>query len=198
MKNILLHIRTFVIRGALASIPIYLSYLAIKFLRYFIDLKVTHLVDEQLKINFPGMGILILIIFLYIVGLIASNVLGRKILGMVEQITKKIPIIKTTYQIGRQLSETLSLPEKQLFKRVVLVEFFRTGVWTIGFVTGTIEDKNKGETLLKIFIPTVPNPTTGYLAILSESQVKDPKWTIDQAMRMVISGGIIGPAEILV
>jgi len=117
---------------------------------------------------------------------------------LVEKILNRIPIIKTTYQIGKQVSVALSLPEKQIFKRVVLVEYFRPGTLTIGFVTGTILDKANNEKLLKVFIPTVPNPTSGIFVILKESKVIEPGWSVEQAMKIVISGGIIGPEEIRV
>ena len=113
-----------------------------------------------------------------------------------ENILSRIPIINTTYHVGKQLSDTLSLPEKQVFKKVVLVDYFKPGIWTVGFVTGAVYDRKNNEKLLKVFIPTVPNPTSGILVIMKESQTVDPKWSIEQGMKTVISGGIIGPEEI--
>ena len=99
--------------------------------------------------------------------------------------------------MGRQLSSTFSLPEKQVFRRAVLVEYLKPGIWTIGFVTGTIIDKsNNDELLLKVFIPTPPNPISGTMVVVKESQTRDPGWSIDEALKAVISGGVIGPAEI--
>ena len=119
-------------------------------------------------------------------------------LNLLERITKRIPFIKTTYQIGRQLSDTLSLSERQIFKRAVLVEYLKPGIWTIGFVTGEITDKENGdEKYLKVFIPTPPNPASGVMVIVREAQTRNPGWTIEEAIRSVISGGLIGPDEIL-
>ena len=92
---------------------------------------------------------------------------------------------------------TLSLPGKQIFKRVVLVEFLQPGSWTFGFVTGTIIDRiNNNENLLKVFIPTTPNPTSGWIVIVKESQVRESGLSVEEAMTAVISGGIIGAEEI--
>ena len=116
---------------------------------------------------------------------------------MVEEVTKRLPFIKTTYQVGKQLADSLSLPEKQVFKRAVLVDYLKPGIWTIGFVTGTVIDrKNNDEVLLKVFVPTPPNPTSGTMVVVRESETRDPGWTIEDAIRAVVSGGIIGPNEI--
>ena len=113
------------------------------------------------------------------------------------KITGYIPLIRTTYQVGKQLGNTLSLPERQVFRKAVLVDYLKPGIWTIGFVTGEIIDrKNNNEKLLKVFVPTPPNPTSGTMVVVSESQTRDPGWTIEEAIRSVLSGGIIGPDEI--
>jgi uncharacterized membrane protein len=124
-------------------------------------------------------------------------VLGKQFLALIQKITDHIPLIKTTYKIGQQLSATLSLPEKHVFKRVVLVDYLKPGIWTIGFVTGEVIDKrNNNERLLKVFVPTPPNPTSGTMVVIKETETRDPGWTIEEALKAVISGGIIGPTEI--
>ena len=113
------------------------------------------------------------------------------------RVMERIPLIKTTYQVGKQLSATLSLPERHVFKRAVLVEYLKPGIWTIGFVTGAIIDRrNSDEMLLKVFIPTPPNPASGTMVVVRESQTRNPGWSIEEAMQAVISVGIIGPTEI--
>ena len=84
-----------------------------------------------------------------------------------------------------------------MFKRAVLVEYLKPGMWTIGFVTGVVIDRNNSdEMLLKVFIPTPPNPTSGTMVVVRDSQTRNPGWSIEEAMKAVISGGIIGPTEI--
>jgi len=116
---------------------------------------------------------------------------------LIQGLANRIPLVRTIYQIGTQLAVSLSLPEKQAFKRAVLVEYLKPGMWTIGFVTGTVIDKNnKGDTLLKVFVPTPPNPASGTTVVVKESQTRDPGWSIEEALRYVISAGVIGPTEI--
>ncbi|MDO8580909.1 MAG: DUF502 domain-containing protein [Candidatus Omnitrophota bacterium] len=196
MKNFLLHARMYILRGLLAVIPLLLSLLAIRFIYVFIDKRIIEVIDRYTGYRIPGLGLILVLIVLYFIGLITSNVLGRRIFNLIEDISNRIPLIKTIYQVGKQVSNTLSLPEKQVFKKAVLVEFFRPGDRVIGFITGTVVDNKTSERILKVFVPTVPNPTSGFLVFAKESNVIDPQWTVEEAMKMVISGGIIGPPDI--
>ena len=196
MKAFFRHMKRHVLRGLLALIPLGLTILAIRAVYLFIDKRVMELIDQYIGYRIPGLGLLIFVVLLYLTGVIASNVLGRRFFKVVEDITSRIPLINTTYRVGKELSNTLSLPEKRIFKKAVLVDYFKPDAWVIGFVTGEVRNEETGESLLKVFIPTVPNPTSGFLVILKERQVRNPGWTIEEAMKMVISGGIIGPDRI--
>ena len=197
MKTLLKHLKTYILRGLLAIIPLALTAFAVNLLYTVIDKRITGVVEKFIGFSFPGFGVILLLVTLYLLGLIVSNVIGRQFFRLVEGIAKRIPLVKTTYNVGRQLSSTLSLPEKQVFKRAVLVEYLKEGMWTIGFVTGTlIERSNNDEVLLKVFVPTPPNPISGTMIVVRESQTRDPGWTIEEALKAVISGGVISPPEI--
>jgi len=197
MKSLFRHIRTYIFRGLLAIIPLALAFFSVRILYTAIDKRVMRMVEDILGFTFPGLGVLLLLVILYVLGLVASNVMGKRIFRFAEGIANRIPLVKTAYNVGRQLAVTLSLPEKQVFKRAVLVEYLKPGMWTIGFVTGTIIDKNNSdETLLKVFVPTPPNPISGTMIVVRESQTRDPGWTIEEALKSVISAGVIGPTEI--
>jgi uncharacterized membrane protein len=197
MRTIFTHFKKYTLRGFLALIPLVLSYFVLQLLYFGIDQRVMAEIEYLIGRRIPGLGILLLLAAFYFLGLIASNMIGRQVFSLIEKITTRIPIIKTTYQVGKQLSSTLSLPEKQVFKRVVLVNFLTPGIWTVGFVTGTVIDhQNNDDRLLKVYIPTPPNPTSGTIVLVRESQTRDPGWSIDDAMKTVISAGIIGPNEI--
>jgi uncharacterized membrane protein len=114
---------------------------------------------------------------------------------MVENLLTRIPIINTTYHIGKQISEMFLLSEKEMFSRVVLVEAFREKVYTIGFVTGSVKWID-GRERFRVFVPTVPNPTSGYFMVVDIGHIIDPGWTIEEGIKMVLSGGIIFPAEL--
>ena len=197
MKRIVKHLKICILRGLLAITPLILTIFVIRLLYVGIDKRVMSWIDQFIGFTIPGLGIFLVAVTLYIVGLMASRMVGKQLFNWLERITSRIPLIDTTYKIGKQLSDTLSLPERQVFKRVVLVDYLKPGIWTIGFVTGTIIDKkNNDEKLLKVFVPTPPNPTSGTMVVVKESETRDPGWTIEEAMRAVISGGIIGPTEL--
>lgn len=197
MKSLFSHIRTYILRGLLAIIPLSLSFFSVKILYTVIDKRVMLMVEKFFGFTFPGLGVILVLASLYVLGLIASNVVGKQFFGLIEGIANRIPLVKTTYQVGRQLAASLSLPETQVFKRAVLVEYLKPGIWTIGFVTGrVIDNKDEGETLLKVFVPTPPNPTSGTMVLVKESQTRDPGWSVQEALKSVISAGVIGPTEI--
>ena len=194
MTRIFGHLRKFIIRGVLALIPIALPAAAIYLLYDFIDRRIVVLVEGILRVSFPGMGIVLLLVVLYLVGLVASNFFGRRILNGLEQLTERIPIIGAIYRMGKQLSGTLSqTADSSMFRRPVLVPYAAKHTWQVGFVTGAVKSKSTDEELLKVYVPTPPNPTTGFVYFLREADVRDPGWTVEEAMQCILSGGIVGP-----
>ncbi len=146
MKDFLSHARTYIFRGLLAIIPLALTFFALQLLYVVIDRRVMRMIG----LNIPGLGILLVLVTLYFLGLIASNVIGHRVLALVERISSRIPLVKTTYQVGKQLAATFSIPGKEVFKRAVLVEYLREGTWTLGFVTGSIVTVDGGFTAMTI------------------------------------------------
>jgi uncharacterized membrane protein len=198
MKDFFNHIRVYILRGLLAIIPLLLCIAAIRLLYILIDKQVMHFLAQYIDIRqIPGLGILLLLICLYIIGLIFSNVLGRQILWFMDIVTERIPIIKFIYGVGKQISETLSMtdPSKQAFKKTVLVKTFEGGGWMVGFLVGSIKDQN-GEELHKVFVPSSPHPLTGIVFIVKTSQISDCSWTVEEALKMVVSIGIVSPEVI--
>jgi uncharacterized membrane protein len=191
------HIKKYIIRGLLAVIPLALTYFAVDLLYSLIDQRAVKITDQLFGFSFPGLGILLVLLCLYLLGLVASNVIGSRLFGLLEKITNYIPLVKTTYKVGQQLGSTLSLPEKQVFKKAILVEYLKPGMWTIGFVTGAVIDKENNDVkLLKVYIPTPPNPTSGTMVLVRESDTRDPGWSIEESLRSIISAGILGPEEL--
>lgn len=196
LKNLFRNIKRQIFRGFLALIPIYLSYLVIKFLYINVDQKFAALIEDYIGFRVPGLGLVLILVLLYLLGWLASNWVGRRLLGLVEKVMEKIPLIKTVYSLGKQLGLALALPEKQVFQQVALVEQFRPGLWSIGFITGRIRDKKTGESLVKLFIPTAPNVTTGFTVIIRESEIRLLPWSVQEALTMILSGGIVGAEEL--
>ncbi len=198
MKNFFKHIRIYILRGLLAIIPIFLCILAIQLLYLLIDKRVVVFFNRFFEVRkIPGLGILLVLLCLYLIGLIVSNVIGKRLFHFIERISQRIPLVKVIYQLGKQFSESFSGEKgKEVFKRVVLVDWNNNGLWAMGFVTGRIIDQAGGEPMLRVFVPNVPSPTTGFIFIVKESAAIEPGWTVEEALKMVVSGSVIAPQEI--
>ncbi len=196
MNRLFKHLRTFMLRGLLAVVPIVLCYFVVRFLYLAVDQKVAQLIEKRLGINIPGLGIVLVLIILYLVGLVAANWLGRQIFGGIERFTARIPVLKSIYGLGKQIEKAFSLPDRSAFRRVVMVEFLRPGLWSVGFVAGEVADTKAGGKLLKVFIPTAPNPTAGFMVLVREETTRSLNWTVQEAMNAIVSGGVIGPGSV--
>ena len=199
MKPVVAHIRSYIFRGLLAVIPLLLCGITLQLLYVLIDKRVIGFLDNFIELRYiPGLGVLLVLVFLYLTGLIASNIIGRQFFRLIESITKRIPLIQPIYAVGKQLSHSLSLGEgeKQAFKKAVLFNINNQGSWVPGFITGYIKDLKTEEELILVFIPTTPNPTTGFVFATKPSQILDPGWTIEEGIKAVVSAGIITPGEI--
>lgn len=145
-------------------------------------------------------GLAVPLLCILIIGLMARNIAGRWLLDFGEQILQAIPLAGAVYKTLKQLLETLLRDSSSKFRRVVLVEYPRPGVWSIGFVTGTLSSEFQthfAKGMLSVFIPTTPNPTTGWYAIVPEDTVITLSMPIEDAFKVVISGGIVGPDSLV-
>ena len=197
LARVFAHIRRFIIRGTLALIPIALPAFAVYLLYGLIDRRLLGLVKQTLGFSFPGLGIVLLLIVLYLFGIIVSNLFGRQVLEGVESLIGRIPIINTAYRIGKQLSGTLEHADSEMFRKPILVPYAAPNTWQVGFVTGTVRSDQDGEHFLKVYVPTPPNPASGFVYFMREKDTRDPGWTVEEAMQCILSGGLVGPDRIL-
>lgn len=141
-------------------------------------------------------GLIVPLLFILIIGLMARNIVGRWLLGTGEQVLQAIPLAGSIYKTLKQILETLLQDSKTKFRRVVMLEYPRKGIWSLGFVTGIVTPKIQShldQPLLSVFIPTTPNPTSGWYAIIPESEVMTVNISIEDAFKILISGGIVSP-----
>jgi uncharacterized membrane protein len=143
----------------------------------------------------PGIGFGVMIVLIYLVGVIVSNVGGRGLIRYGESLLGRIPVVRPIYTGIKQILDNFSTPGKAGFKHVALVEFPRKGMRTISFVTNESSDKS-GEKLVYIFIPTSPNPMSGFLEVVREEEVIRTDISVDDALKMVISAGKVTPREV--
>ncbi len=197
-KRIWKTIRKYFMTGMIVIVPLWLTILLIRALINLISRTFTVLppvINPRTYLHFYGAEFLVGLIFIVLIGLIASNYLGKKFFGTGEQILDRIPVVKTIYQSFKHLTIGV-LGEKRLFSKVVLLTFSEKGLSFVGFVTG--EDKDlvpteTGKRILKIFIPTTPNPTTGFFCLIPEEEVKYLDISVDEAFRVILSAGYAPP-----
>ncbi len=190
------HLRRRIFSGLLIVLPLAATYLVIKFVFDIIDPPISDLVRDISGKNIPGVGLIIFLIILYLVGLVGSYVIGRRIIALGHRFAGLIPIVRPIYRTAKQTVDALGATNwREKYNRVVLLDFPRDGVKSIGFVTATYKD-SKGKPMVAIYIPTSPIPTSGFLALVATDKVVTTNLTVDDAMKIVISGGVLTPETI--
>lgn len=153
--------------------------------------------DRLLGVHIPGLGVLLALAILLVVGAVASNFIGRRLLAWSDGLLARIPVVRSIYSGVKQVSDTLFSENGNAFRTAVLIEWPRPGVWTIGFVTGTpggdVANHLPGE-YQSVYVPTTPNPTGGYFVMLRKSDCIELRMTVDEALRYVISMGVVAPS----
>ena len=148
---------------------------------------------EGTHLDFLGVGIIFTVVVLYLVGLLASRGAGRRVIHWPTAVLSRVPVVKSIYSVAKQATEALSSPAGHQYSRVVFLEWPRAGFSALGFVTGHFHSVADQRTYLVVYIPTVPNPTSGNLAFVSEEDVTETNLTVEDAMKLVFSGGIVLP-----
>ncbi|MBI5863343.1 MAG: DUF502 domain-containing protein [Planctomycetes bacterium] len=141
-------------------------------------------------------SVLLTLFLLYIIGLMTANIAGRRLLGLFEQVVDRVPLVKTVYRATKQILTAFSGEQSQNFQRVALIPLFSREVKSLGFVTNTFTEPSTGEEWCTVFYFTTPNPTTGYLLILKRSEITELDWSVEDAVRTLMSGGILLPQPI--
>ena len=198
--SILGRLRNYFIAGIVVLVPIGIT---VYLTRFFISIS-SKLIPNELNPNsylpfaIPGLEILLAIIFITIIGSLSLSFIGKKILKIFNDILKRIPILRTIYSAIGQMTETLA-PKKGSKKSVVLVEYPRKGSWAVGFATrendGEISKKTNTN-LINVFVPTTPNPTSGFLLMFPKDEVIYLDMTFEEASKFIVSAGTSDPKKI--
>ena len=143
--------------------------------------------------HIPGLGFVLTFIILWIVGALAANVVGRSLWQFARETLEGLPLVRTIYAPVQQLMETLTSPSKAGFEKVVLVEYPRTGMWTLGFLAGDVPREDEVAPAHSIFVPTAPNPTTGFMLIVPPDQLRPTDLGVEEALKMIVSAGVVVP-----
>ncbi len=195
LKKIWIHIRTSMrnklVAGALALIPVVVTYYFLRAFIGFFDRIVSPIIDPYLGFHIPGLGLIVSLLAIYLLGLFITNILGKSLLSFFEKWLNYIPLVRTVYQTIKQVMSAFSFTQTG-FERVVFVEYPRKGAWTLGFVTGQSTGMD-GTKFIHLFIPTTPNPTSGWALFLPEDDVIPSEMTVEQGLKALISGGALTP-----
>jgi len=184
------------ITGFAVVIPLVITFLILRMLFNWVDGILAPLLLRILSVHIPGLGIILTFSIIYLAGLATTNVFGRRLLDLGESILFRLPIIRSIYGPTKQLVVMMTTPDGKGFKRVVLVEYPSPGFWVVGFVTGEIPVDEKAFPQWSIFLPTTPNPTSGMMVILPPHHVQLTDITVEEAIRFVVSGGIVVPPSL--
>ena len=156
--------------------------------------------DRVLGIHIPGLGVLLALAILLLVGAAASNFIGKKLVLLGDKIVSRIPVVRSIYSSVKQVSDTLFSESGNAFRTAVLVQWPRPDVWTIGFVTGTpggdVANYLRGGEYVSVYVPTTPNPTGGYFVMLRKSDCIELKMSVDEALKYVVSMGVVVPGAV--
>lgn len=189
--------RRYFITGLFVVIPIGGTYLVLYTLLKFLEGFLGDFLKGYSRFYVPGMGIITLVFLILIVGFFTSNFIGKKIISIWEGLMVRVPLVKNIYLAFKHVVDTVSLQGKEQFSRVVLVEFPREGVYSLAFVTGITRGEVQdltNEKMINVYVPTTPNPTSGYFLFMPESKIIPLSMSVEDAMKMVISGGLYTPS----
>ncbi|MDV7340308.1 DUF502 domain-containing protein [Terasakiella sp. A23] len=202
--TVLGRLRAYFLTGILVIAPISITILFTWLFIDFVDEKVTPLIpaaynpETYLPFGLPGLGLLVVVIVLTLVGMLTAGFVGKLLVRISEGIMARMPVVSGIYSAVKQIFETVLAQKSQAFREAVLVEYPRRGIWAIGFVSGTTEGEVQNLTedeCVNIFLPTTPNPTSGFLLFVPKRDLIPLSMTVEQAVKMVISGGIVTPPD---
>ncbi|HAJ89812.1 MAG TPA: hypothetical protein DCM27_02170 [Rhodospirillaceae bacterium] len=192
------YIRTCFLTGILVTAPVALSLYIVWSILIWVDETVGHILPIHLmgEDSIPGLGIIAAVGFFILVGWFARNFIGALMLRAFDYILERLPLVKTVYNALKQVFEMLMGKQAQAFREVVMVQFPRDGSWVVGFLAGKTEGEFKdalGETYYNVFVPTTPNPTSGFLILSPEHEIKRVNMTVDEGLKAIVSCGLIMP-----
>ncbi len=187
-------LKRYFVTGLLVTLPIAGTYFVLSALLRALEGVLGELLRTHFESHYyPGLGISVLLLGIFLVGLLTANVLGRWFVRLYERVLKKLPVVRSVYSAIKSVVRTVSMQGQDNFKGVVLVEFPRRDTWLLAFVvndtSGEIAEKLEGS-FINLFVPTSPNPTSGFLLFVSHSEVKYLDVSVEEAMKMIMSGGI--------
>ena len=193
MNSITQNFRSKIFAGLAALLPLYLTFLVIKFL--FVTLEeMSDPILKRFNLDIPGLGIILTVLLIYILGFLVTNFLGRKIFNIGERIVKKVPIVNMIYTTLKQITDTFTKGSTDAFEGAVYIQYPRQGLWTMAFISGESKTKD-GVPYYHLFVPTTPNPTSGFFLMIPQADTVATGMSVEDGLKTIISGGLLAPDE---
>jgi len=194
-------VRKYFITGLLIWIPLVITLWVLDLVVSTMDSTLLLLPDQLqpkswLGFNVPGLGVVLTLVVVFVTGLAAANIIGQRLVQMGEALVAQIPVVKTIYTSVKQVSDTLFSSSGQAFRKAVLVRFPHTDAWTVAFVTGMAAGEvaqRLGDERISIYVPTTPNPTSGFFLMMPKADVIELDMSVDEALKYIISMGVVAP-----
>jgi uncharacterized membrane protein len=192
-------IRSYLLAGLVVWLPILVTFVVLRFIVELLDqsmafLPMAYQPEQLIGYNLPGLGVLLSLLLLFFTGLLATNFLGQRLVTWSESILDRIPLVRSIYNATKQVIQAIFSTNSQAFRKVLLVEYPRKGMWSVAFQTGIVGAdiaKHMGVDMLSIFIPTTPNPTSGFLMMVPKSEAIELSMSVDDAFKLIISLGVM-------
>ena len=196
-------LRNYFISGLLFWIPLSLSVIVIKF---FLEL-INNLVPQKylpevifnLDTTIPGSGIILVLLVILITGVMVTNILGRKLVALWEKVLNKIPGFRNIYNVLKKVSDTVFNTSTESFRKAFLIQYPSKGIWVIAFQSGDYRGEAKsiiGEEIMNLFVPTTPNPTSGFFVMMAKKDAFELDMSVEEAFKLVISAGVVTPNSV--
>ncbi|MCH6578916.1 MAG: DUF502 domain-containing protein [Nitrospinae bacterium] len=204
-SNLKRRLRNIFITGILITVPVAFTLFILNFLFKLLDnLVVPWFIKTLIRIGtpipedfrLPGLGLILIVLLIFVIGVLTQSFLGGKLVQLGEMIVDRIPVVRSIYTGAKQVVTTIAEADTKAFRKVVLVEFPRKGIYSLGFITGYTEGEVQELTnakLVNVFVPTTPNPTSGFLVFVANEDIIELTMTVEDGIKFIISVGIVTP-----
>ena len=194
MTPVLKHLRGKIAAGLVTILPIIVTIWILTTLFRFFDGIAAPILDPLLPVHIPGLGVIITLLSMYLLGVLVTNILGRKLVAVGEAILNRIPLANSVYGTAKQITQSFSGASSRAFQKTVLIPYPRLEIWTMAFVTGQSTDENE-KPYYHLFVPTTPNPTSGFMLIIPQEDAIDANLSVEEGLKAIISGGMLAPEK---
>ena len=192
MHSLIKNVKTKFFAGLAALIPMVLTFYVLRFIYILMNQISAPIIKKYFNLEIPLLGISGMIIFIYLLGVIVTNLIGSKILELGELILRKVPLVSTIYVTFKQITNTLTYNNSQSFQGTVYIEYPKKNLWTIAFISGSSKNNNNNE-YYHLFVPTTPNPNSGFFIVIRKNKTIPTGLSVEDSLKTIISGGLLAP-----